>query len=93
MRDLTFALPAAGGLAFLSTVRAEAAGTRYPFCVQGREYPGLSSCTFASYAQCRATASGRLLHCAENPCYNRGGDVDPRGYRGPRAKSVYPLAR
>jgi hypothetical protein len=35
---------------------AEAVGTRYPFCIQGDEYPGLSNCTFTSYEQCQATA-------------------------------------
>jgi hypothetical protein len=93
MRHVVLALLAAGGLAMVGSAPAEAVGTRYPFCIQGDEYPGLSNCTFTSYEQCQATASGRLLYCIENPFYNAGGDPgggDPRGNRGPRVRSVYP---
>jgi hypothetical protein len=98
MRNLTLALLAAGGLAVgglavVGTSPAEAVGTRYPFCIQGEEYPGLSNCTFTSYEQCEATASGRRLWCIENPYYNPGDDAGPRGYPGPRARSVYPVPR
>ena len=93
MRNLVLALLAAGGLAMAGTAPAGAVGTRYPFCIQGDEFPALSNCTFTSYEQCQATASGRRLYCIENPYYNPGGDIDPRDYRGPRAKSVYPSPR
>ena len=52
---------AASGLAALGAAPAEAVGTRYPFCIQGGEIPGLSQCTYTSYEQCQATASGRYL--------------------------------
>jgi hypothetical protein len=90
MRSAVLALLAASGLAMACSAPAEAVGTRYPFCIQGNEFPGLSNCTFTSYEQCQATASGRFLYCVQNPYYNPGGDVDPRGYRGPRVRSVYP---
>jgi uncharacterized protein DUF3551 len=93
MRNLNLALLAAGALAVVGTAPAEAVGTRYPFCIQGNEYPGLSACYFASYEQCQATASGRRLWCIENPYYNPGGDAGPRGYPAPRARSVYPIPR
>ena len=93
MRNLVLALLAAGGLAMAGTAPAGAVGTRYPFCIQGDEFLALSNCTFTSYEQCQATASGRRLYCIENPYYNPGGDIDPSGYRGPRAKSVYPSPR
>jgi len=93
MRKLTLALLAAGGLAMFGTAPAEAVGTRYPFCLTGDNYPGLSNCTFTSYQQCLATASGRRLWCVENPAYNPGGNVYPDSYRGPRARSVYPAPR
>ena len=89
MRNLVWALLAAGGLAAIGTTPAAAVGTRYPFCIQGDEYPGLSNCTFTSYEQCQASASGRFLTCVANPYYNAGGP-GPRGYRGPRVRSVYP---
>jgi hypothetical protein len=93
MRNLTLALLAAGGLAVVGVAPAEAVGTRYPFCIQGDEYPGLSNCSFTSYEQCEATASGRRLWCIENPYYNPGGDAGPRDYPAPRARSVYPVPR
>lgn len=89
MRNVVLGLMATGGLVMVGTAPAEAVGSRYPFCIQGDEYPGLSNCTFTSYEQCQATASGRFLYCVENPYYNPGGP-DRRGYRGPRVRSVYP---
>ncbi len=78
MRSVFLALLAACGLAVAGTAPAEAAGTRYPVCIQGDEYPGLSGCYFTSFQQCQATASGRLLTCIANPYYAGGGDP----YRG-----------
>jgi Protein of unknown function (DUF3551) len=90
MRDVVLALLAAGGLALVGTAPAEAVGTRYPFCIQGNEYPGLSNCSFTSYEQCQATASGRLLYCVANPYYNAG-EPEPRAQRGRHpVRSVYP---
>ena len=62
-------LLAASGLSALVTNPAMAFGTRYPFCLQSDEWPGLSNCTFTSMAQCRATASGRRMTCIANPFY------------------------
>lgn len=70
-------LAAVGGLAALGASPAEAVGTRYPFCIQGPDQPGLSNCTFTSYEQCQATASGRRLYCIQNPYYAGGGDAAP----------------
>ena len=90
MRNIALALLAAGGLAMAGGGPAEAVGSRYPYCLQGNDSPGLSNCTFTSYQQCQATASGRLLYCIEKPFFNAGGD-DPRAYRGRgRVRSVYP---
>ena len=90
MRNLVLALLAAGGLAIIGAAPAQAVGTRYPFCIQGRDYPGLSNCTFTSYEQCKATASGRYLYCVENPYYNPG-EPDPRAYRSRhRARPIEP---
>jgi hypothetical protein len=92
MRNLVLALLAAGGLAAIGSAPAEAIGTRFPFCMQGDEAPGLSDCNYASYVECAATASGRFLYCIENPYFNPGaGYYDPRGYRSRhRARYVYP---
>ena len=88
MSRVILTLVAASGLAALGALPAEAIGTRYPFCIQGDEYPGLSYCTFTSYEQCQATASGRFLQCIANPYYVGDGDA-PRAYRG-RGRSLPP---
>ena len=56
--------------------------------MQGNEMPGLSNCTFDSYQQCSATASGRFLYCIANPYFNPDG---ARAYRSRyRAQGGYP---
>ena len=79
-----------------------AVGVRHAFCLQGQEYPGLSNCTFDTYAQCMATASGRLLTCVANP-YFAGESDDPYAYQNrgrpmppgyiPTPPSYYPRSR
>ena len=86
MRNLALALLA--GLAIVGSTPAHAVGIRYPFCMQGNDVPGLSDCSYTSYAQCQATASGRFLYCVQNPYYNPG---DQRPGRGGRpVRSIYP---
>ena len=90
MRHALLLLLAAGGLAALPTAPAQAVGTRYPFCIQGDDQPGLSNCTFTSYEQCAATASGRRLYCIPNPYYVGDSDAAaPPGTYG-RALPVPP---
>jgi hypothetical protein len=51
------------------------------FCIRGFVYGGgggLGDCSFSSYAQCRATASGQEAWCLANP-YHSGGSETPRG--------------
>lgn len=68
MRRLVLAslVVAAAGAATLAT-SAPAAARDYPWCVQGRGvgYPG--DCSYTSYAQCMASASGRYATCGVNP--------------------------
>jgi hypothetical protein len=90
MRNIVLALLATGGLAALGTVPAAAVGTHYPFCMQGRERPGLSDCTYTSYEQCAATASGRFLYCIENPYFDPGVRYYPSRHRGRRVRPVHP---
>lgn len=65
-------------LTAFSAVPAQAVGVRYPFCIQGDRYPGLSACLYPSYEACLATASGIGQTCIANPYY--AGDNDPRSY-------------
>ena len=37
------------------------------FACRATNFPGLSNCTFTSYQQCQASASGRFLPCVANP--------------------------
>ncbi len=67
---------------------ARAYGSRHAFCIQGNEYPGLSTCTFDTYAQCMASASGRNLACIANP-YFGGPSDDPYAYQN-RARPFPP---
>jgi hypothetical protein len=90
MRNMFLALAAAGGLAIAGMAPAEAVGSRYPFCLQGNDSPGLSNCTFTSYQQCQATASGRFLQCVANPFYGGG---EQRVYRERRPPPGYPYSR
>lgn len=77
MRHAVLLLAAVSGLTALGASPANAVGTRYPFCIQGPDQPGLSNCTFTSYEQCAATASGRKLYCIPNPYYAGDSDAGP----------------
>ncbi len=81
MRRAILAALTVMGLTAVAAVPAEAVGTRYPFCIQGDEYPGLSNCSFASYEQCQATASGRSLTCIANPYFVGDSEPPSAGYR------------
>jgi uncharacterized protein DUF3551 len=83
---------AAGGLALLGAAPAAAFGTRYPFCMQGDDYPGLSNCTFTSYEQCQATASGRMMASIANPYYVGASDARLPGDRHLPGRTLPPTA-
>jgi hypothetical protein len=77
---VAFLALALGVSTLLNSTPANAYGQRHAFCIQGDEYPGLSTCTFDSYAQCLASASGRNLACVANP-YFGGESDDPYAYQ------------
>ena len=65
---------------------APAAAIDYPYCVQGKDvgYPG--DCSYTTYAQCQASASGRYASCGVNPIFAFG----QQQRRAPRAvRSLY----
>jgi len=69
MRSIIFSLTVSA-LVVLGTVSADASGSRY--CMRSGMASGRGNCTFASMAQCRATASGRTgMTCMANPFYKR----------------------
>ncbi|HLG84074.1 MAG TPA: DUF3551 domain-containing protein [Bradyrhizobium sp.] len=56
----------ATGLAtFASSVPATAHD--YPWCAQGRGFGYPGDCSYQTYGQCMASASGRDLYCGINP--------------------------
>lgn len=71
---------AIGGTMMSGASPAHAYGVRHAFCIQGDEYPGLSNCTFDTYAQCLGSASGRNLSCVANPYFD-GPSGDPYAYQ------------
>ena len=53
------------------------------FCIRGFVYGGgggLGDCSFSSYAQCKATASGQEAWCLANPYYNGGTETQRGNY-------------
>ena len=76
-----------GAVLSMSVLAAAPAQARdYPFCIKGYDYPsGTGDCSFDSYEQCQATASGRLDYCDANPFYRP--QMEERApYHAPRAK-------
>jgi len=59
------AVLAAGAATFAGS--APAAAYDYPYCVQGRGIGIPGDCSYQTYAQCMASASGRGLYCNVNP--------------------------
>ena len=84
MRAALLALMAIGTVAMIDATPAEARD--YPFCIKGAEYLSANGdCSFDTYAQCQATASGRLAYCDANPFY--------RSHEIPRQESRRPYPR
>ncbi|KJC59355.1 hypothetical protein UP10_17670 [Bradyrhizobium sp. LTSPM299] len=78
MRTIILAAASVVALTTFCAVPAQAVGVRYPFCMQGNRYPGLSNCAYETYQQCQASASGIGQDCIANPYYV--GDNDRRSY-------------
>jgi hypothetical protein len=48
-----------------------AAARDFPFCIKGCDFGGsLGECSFSTYQQCQATASGRDAYCDANPYFS-----------------------
>src|SRR6266513_2118496 len=62
---VTLVLAAAGAATIAGS--GPAAAIDYPYCVQGRGVGIPGDCSYSSYAQCLASASGRGLYCNLNP--------------------------
>jgi hypothetical protein len=65
------------GCALLTSGALPAVAGEYPFCIRGCDFGGgRGDCSFSSYQQCQATASGRDAYCAENPYYNANANAN-----------------
>jgi hypothetical protein len=55
-----------------------AAARDFPYCIKGCDFAaGRGDCSFTSYQQCLATASGRDAYCAENPYFSASAELRP----------------
>jgi len=50
------------------------AAQNYPFCLRGCSF-GYSDCSFTSYQQCQASASGLTAWCEANPYFHATSDA------------------
>lgn len=74
------ALIAIGMLAGAHSTSAEAG--EFPFCIKGCDFgSGLGDCSFSSYQQCQAAASGRAATCAANPYFSARAELPANGSR------------
>ena len=68
------------------------AATQSRYCLQGKNWGHPGNCSFATMAQCRATASGTGATCGVNPRYafarERGGSPH-RGSNQSRGSNQY----
>ena len=73
------ALSAAGAASMVGSSPASAFD--YPYCIQGRGVGIPGDCSYRSYAECMATASGRAVYCNINPRVAFGQQRRGRPYR------------
>ena len=82
-------------IGMLAGFDASPAGAENPagdgaFCIRGFTYGGaggLGDCSFSSYAQCKASASGQEAWCLANPYYNGNAETQPGRGRISRRRS------
>ena len=77
MRRTIFALLAIAVFAVMNATPVVAGGM--PFCIKGCDFSGgTGDCSFSSYQQCLATASGRDATCAANPYFSANAEMQPQ---------------
>jgi hypothetical protein len=75
----TLALLAAGAATMAGS--GPAAAIDYPYCIQGGGWGVPGDCSYRSYAECIASASGRRVYCNVNPRFAFGQQRRARPYR------------
>ena len=73
-------------VASVGAVPSRVAAGGLAYCIQGCDFGGgAGDCSFSSYQQCQATASGRDATCAANPYFSAKAEMQPgRGRRSQR---------
>jgi Protein of unknown function (DUF3551) len=80
MRKVMLAMLALTAIGVGSTAgSAPAAAYDYPWCAQGRGFGIPGDCSYQTYGQCMASASGRNLYCNINPRVAFGQQQPRRG--------------
>jgi hypothetical protein len=74
---LTVSALAAAAIVTMAT-SGSAAARDYPWCAQGRGVGIPGDCSYQTYGQCMASASGRNLYCNVNPRVAFGRERRPR---------------
>lgn len=73
-------IPLAFAIATLAGSSPAAAQSKY--CLRGKQWGHPGNCSFATMAQCRATASGTGATCGINPRYSFARERGPSLRRG-----------
>jgi len=83
MRVLGWMMLAGAAILAVAPAAAQRYDPRYPVCLQVWEWGGSShmDCSFTSWNQCRATASGLSAMCLDNPYWPQARQPG-RGDRG-----------
>ena len=70
MRKFFLAAVAVSTVASIGMTTAPVQARDYPFCIKGDGYDSpIGDCSFDTYGQCLATASGRKAYCDANPFF------------------------
>jgi Protein of unknown function (DUF3551) len=82
MRNAILALMVVTAAGTVTLVASGPAAARdYPYCLRGGGYGYPGECSYTSYAQCQASASGRLAFCDVNPRFAFAQQRRGRPYR------------
>ena len=79
MRMLRWIILASATMLVVAPAQAQRYDPRYPVCMQVWEWGGSSylNCTFTTWDQCRATASGLSAMCLDNPYWAQARQLSP----------------
>jgi hypothetical protein len=78
MRKFLLAASCVGAVSLAVLAPSAAQARDYPYCIKGFDYDSsVGDCSFDTYEQCQASASGRPSYCDANPFYANRQPVAP----------------